>query len=426
MPVATPLKSHPQNDDLLHVAVDARCLNRPHLRGIGKVVTNVIELAGDDFRWTLLGDRPDLPFHTPRHPHVEAVAFDQRGYRFDAWQQWALPRRLARIKPDVFFAPANTAPVWQPAPTVTVVHDTIPWQGWHGEAGLKGWRRRMATRAVSQADAVISISQASAADLSTLMPRLASRLHVIPNAVDEAYFGSSEEQIQQAKQSVGATDPYVIYFGGSIPRKRLDWALRVFAAANIEGLALVLLGVQAASATTALSDISADIRARVIVPGFLDEQVMPGLIQGSVGVLYPTLYEGFGLPALEAQASGVACLMSPVASLAELAGPGAVMLPANDLPAWVAALKGVVSSNGLAPTAAAASQEWAKQFSWRRTAVAYGQIFADVAARRRKAMDVAPIVRNAAWSRNTIASALSQPDFRVHVVQKPIFPGGSS
>ena len=91
---------------------------------------------------------------------------------------------------------------------------------------------------------------------------------------------------------------------------------------------------------------------------------MPSLYAHAEAVLYPTLYEGFGFPALESQAAGVPVLMSALGSLTELTGPGAVVVPPHDLPAWVAAAQRILAGDN---PDLAASRLWAQRFSWQRT-----------------------------------------------------------
>src|SRR5437763_7794197 len=119
----------PSRDELIRVGADARCLNRPHLRGMGKYLSEVIarSCACQAVRWELLADRPDLPLHLPVNAGVTAHVFDCRGYRFHLWEQLALPRRARRCRVDVLHCPASSLPLWQPMPVVVTLHDTMPW-----------------------------------------------------------------------------------------------------------------------------------------------------------------------------------------------------------------------------------------------------------------------------------------------------------
>jgi alpha-1,3-rhamnosyl/mannosyltransferase len=97
---------------------------------------------------------------------------------------------------------------------------------------------------------------------------------------------------------------------------------------------------------------------------FVPDDEMILLYQTAIAVLYPTLYEGFGFPALEAQAVGTPVLFSALGSLQELQGPGAVVLPPRDLGAWVEACRRLVRERGENPTPNQQARNWAKGFSW--------------------------------------------------------------
>src|SRR6185503_1788720 len=91
--------------------------------------------------------------------------------------------------------------------------------------------------------------------------------------------------------------------------------------------------------------LPAHLRDLIVALEFVSETEMPSLYANAEAVLYPTLYEGFGFPALESQAAGVPVLMSALGSLTELTGPGAVVVPPHDLPAWVAAAQRMLAGD---------------------------------------------------------------------------------
>jgi glycosyltransferase involved in cell wall biosynthesis len=122
-----------------------------------------------------------------------------------------------------------------------------------------------------------------------------------------------------------------------------------------------------------------DARRGTFLPlPFVDEAAMPGLYAHSLAVLYPTLYEGFGFPALEAQSVGRPILMSALGSLRELVGPGAIVLPPHDKDAWIDACRRVVSSPAHVDAEARA---WARTFSWKAVADAFLSAYRTAAAR---------------------------------------------
>ena len=108
---------------------------------------------------------------------------------------------------------------------------------------------------------------------------------------------------------------------------------------------------------------------------------MPRLYQNAAAVLYPTLYEGFGFPALEAQAAGTPVLMSALGSLAELAGPGAVVLEPEDREGWIAAARAAVAAHRAGRRPDETARRWSRRFSWEASAAAHLAIYRQAAQR---------------------------------------------
>ncbi len=350
----------------MRVALDARTLNREHVRGIGRCLKELVTRSSEKHgvQWDLLGDRPDLPFHLPKARGQTIDLFEFRGYRFHSWEQLGVPHRAAKRGADLLHAPANRVPWWQPVPTVTTVHDTIPWQqeepGWH-----RGWYlHQLLPRAFRKCAAIITISESSKRDILRRWPDLAPKLHVIPNGVGDDYLDATPQPLYERLLGHGIRTPYLLYFGGSIPRKRLDWALRVAEALSVSGVQLVLCGVEPECHEKVRAEVSPQLRERICFAPFIAEEDLPNLYQNAVAVLYPTLYEGFGLPALEAQAVGAPVLFSDVSSLGELKGPGAVVLPPYDLDQWVASCRALLARRSVFPTPNDESRIWARRFSW--------------------------------------------------------------
>lgn len=353
-------------EDLIRVGVDARCLNRPHLRGIGKYLWEIIDRssATQGIHWEIFADRPDLPLHHPTNADLTAHVFDCRGYRFHVWEQLALPNRARRCRVDVLHCTASSLPLWQPLPVVLTLHDTIPWQqdepGWSS-----GWYRDwLLPRAFKKCAAVIAASEAAKRDILCLWPNLADKIHVIPHGIADHYLQATLDPISESLTRAGVRTPYLLYVGGEIPRKRLDWAIRILGELTDTRLNLVICGVERGTQDLIRNTVNPELRSRLCFLPFTEEAEMPSLYANAVAVLYPTLYEGFGLPALEAQAVGTPVLFSSVGSLAELEGPCAVVLPTHDLKAWVKTCRQCLADRFPHRNSNEVSRRWARKFSW--------------------------------------------------------------
>jgi alpha-1,3-rhamnosyl/mannosyltransferase len=146
-------------------------------------------------------------------------------------------------------------------------------------------------------------------------------------------------------------------------------------------LQLVVLGVPEMGHAAARDALAPELRERVCFAPFLSQTLMPRLYQNAAALLYPTLYEGFGFPALEAQAVGTPVLMSALGSLAELVGPGAMVLEPEDRDGWIAAARMAVEArrDGASPNDAA--RRWARRFTWEASAAAHLALYRRAAER---------------------------------------------
>ena len=113
-----------------------------------------------------------------------------------------------------------------------------------------------------------------------------------------------------------------------------------------------------------MSGLPSELQARVHFANFLSDEELRALYRGSAAVLYPTLYEGFGFPAVEAQAAGVPAIFSALGSLRELIGPLAMVVPPHDIEAWLAALAQARALGEARAEKARAARAWARKFSW--------------------------------------------------------------
>jgi alpha-1,3-rhamnosyl/mannosyltransferase len=183
-----------------------------------------------------------------------------------------------------------------------------------------------------------------------------------------------------AEQIDGA--PYAVYLGGPMQRKRADWAMEVLGVCRQPRLKLVICGFGSAARRDALAALQPELRGRVLFAEFLSDAELRALYRGAQAVLYPTLYEGFGFPALEAQAAGTPVLFSPLGSVKELIGPLAMVVPPYDRDAWVAALDETAAMGEQRFVRAHAAAEWVRRFAWSESFAKHLAVYRQVGARQ--------------------------------------------
>lgn len=413
----------------MRVGLVARCLNTPHLRGMGRYVQELLKqstrghadaaagpAAGpgasvgatpDRVEWTLYGDDPRHPLQAPGAPNIQSDVFAFRGDRFELWEQLGLPLRVRRRPPQLLHATEGALPWWQPVPTVVTVHDTMAWQEHDGSPGARFYWNRLQPAALARCAAVITISQSSRRDILARWPGLERKLTVIPHGIDDAYLAagaggsagspapreggadvpwSPRARLPAVLQADLGSAPYLVYLGGPMQRKRFDWALQVLQACDEPTLHLVACGFGDVARRAGAEVLPAALRGRVHFTPFLDDAELLALYRGAAAVLYPTRYEGFGFPAVEAQAAGAPAIFSAVGSLAELVGPLAMVVDADDLGAWVAAVRAALARPGAERHRLADdARRWAGGFSWQRSYRRHLDVYRDVLAGRESA-----------------------------------------
>jgi alpha-1,3-rhamnosyl/mannosyltransferase len=233
-------------------------------------------------------------------------------------------------------------------------------------------RARLAGRS---ADAVITVSDSSADDVLRLLgPGSRERIHVVPNGIDVAAFRiPTHADVARAKANHEVGDrPYVLFVGNLEPRKNIVALTDAVARLNASGTECDLLvgGSPAWDAEETLRAIEGSPHARRL--GFVDEADLPGLMAGSAAFAFPSLYEGFGLPVLEALAVGATVVCSRAGSLAEVAGPHAHFC-GPDAESIAEALDAALHRGH--PTTPGRASEWARSFTWEASAARHAAVF---------------------------------------------------
>jgi glycosyltransferase involved in cell wall biosynthesis len=286
------------------------------------------------------------------------------------------PRVERFVDFDVLLATNFLPPATARPGVVLVVHDVafrrFPETAPHMD---ERWLQRF-ERWLGRAARVIVPSASARDDLRQLFGVPGERIEVIHHGVDAHEFRPAPDPVvADVRRRFGIEGPYALFIGGIEPRKNLELLVRAFAGMKEDRLALVIAGgpvrwfPEAATHLDAtIAALPGQVRDRVIRTGYVSEPDKLALMTGAILLAYPSRYEGFGFPVLEAFAAGLPVLTSNVSSLPEIAGGAAELVDPEDPAAITAALDRMVGDRDLLDNLAAAGVARVSGFTWEATA----------------------------------------------------------
>jgi alpha-1,3-rhamnosyl/mannosyltransferase len=279
---------------------------------------------------------------------------------------------MRRQRPDVIHAPYFLRPYRAPAPVVLTVYDLIPLVLPQDYSRRERFIFRVGMRlSLRTARLALAISQATADDFVHVFGTARSRLRVTPLAPGAAFRPQSQQAIDATRQRLHLDGEYVLYLGSNKPHKNLSSLTDAWAqiAAGHPDVTLAIAGHWDPRFPQAREEVAAaGLERRVRFVGSVAPDDLPALYSGARLFCFPSLYEGFGLPVLEAMACGTPVVCSDASSLPEVAGDAALLVDPHDAEALAAALHRVLSDAALRDDLAERSLARAGAFSWARTA----------------------------------------------------------
>ena len=312
---------------------------------------------------------------------TRAVAPALRPLRL-AWEQLALPGELHRSAVEVHHAPHYTMPERARVPTVVTIHDMTFFDNpeWHERSKVALFRRAIRV-AVERADHLIAVSGDTARRIRERFGEV--DISVIPHGIDHERFhprASADES--RMLGDIGIPERYIGFVGTIEPRKNLPHLIQAFdrIAGDYPDLHLVIAGQRGWGLDSFESALASSRHTdRIVITGYLPEQAVPALLRQASVVAYPSLAEGFGLPALEALACGAPLVSTTGSAVEEVVGGTAMLVPPGDVNALASALDRTIRepdqqriSTGLAI---------AGRFTWAASAAAHIDVYRKVRKR---------------------------------------------
>ncbi len=338
--------------------------------------------AGAGHRFRLYLREPALKGLLPHGPEVEHVLLGPRRL----WTHLGLSREMLRRPPDVLFVPAHVVPLAHPPATVVTVHDLgyrfFPRQHTAASRLYLDASTRFSCHAARR---VVADSRATSRDLQQQYGVPASKIAVVYPGLDGTLARAGDAAQKAVRERYQLPRPFVLYVGTIQPRKNLARLAEAFARLPdaCAGIDLVLAGrpgwltdeIQACVRALGLED-------RVRFPGYVPQEDLAALLSAAECFVMPSLYEGFGLPVLEAMACGTPVICSSAGSLPEVVGDAALQFAPFDLDGLAAALARLLADPGLRREMVARGHARTRAFSWERTACEVLDTLLEAAQRR--------------------------------------------
>jgi glycosyltransferase involved in cell wall biosynthesis len=300
--------------------------------------------------------------------------------------QMMLPRVVARSQPDLCHFTNALAPLWLNRPYVLSIYDAtlFLYSRYHPRTRLLAIRLLL-PMAARRASAVITISDSARQDLLQVLKIPPEKIHVVYGAAPQHFRQvTNAGQLASLRQKYGLPEQFLLYVGTLEPRKNLTRLVQAFSQLKAQGHPhkLVLAGPWGWSMNGFHQQIEElNLADRVQLLGYIPDEDLPGLYSLATAFVFPSLYEGFGLPPLEAMACGTPVLSSRNSSLAEICGDAAYLVDPRDVENLAEGLRRVVADADLRAQLSESGRRRAQEFSWERAARETAAVYEGVLAK---------------------------------------------
>jgi len=353
---------------------------RGHFSGVVRYTHELVRaLASMLPDLTLFVTRADSMLDGVAVRQVRAPFATPNEYARAFWEQVIVPVEVARLAPDVYHSPNYILPIAVRCPSVVTVHDLAYMESSLHRIRSHLYLSALTALAIRKATRIICPSTFTRAELVRHYPALADRIRVVGEGVDDRFSPQPQKSVDRFRDRLGLHRPYVLFVGTVEPRKNIARLIRAFdAAVARHGFEHEL--VIAGNSGWRNGDVQLEIslaRARVRLLGYVADQDLALLYSGADLFAYPALYEGFGLPPLEAMACGTPVLTSNQGALPEVVGDAAVMVDPQDEQAIATAISDLLGDPARRARLKQLGLEQAKKHRWEvaaeQTLAVYGE-----------------------------------------------------
>jgi glycosyltransferase involved in cell wall biosynthesis len=375
----------------LRIVIDVR-----HIKdfGIGTYIRNLVAALSDldqHNKYLLSAFRRDIPEFGHLAPNFETVVYDEPEKH--RWEDLTYPWFLKSLAPDLVHLPLNDVPLLMRNPYVVTIHDMSSFL-FGAQTGIKeNLRLYRFRRGLLRADRVIAVSTATRRDVENLLGIRPDRMRLVYSAPDPNFLKHQSEPASREKlrERFQIQYPFVLYAGRIRPHKNIPRLIEAFAVVRGElesppvykDLRLIIIGDEI-SRNPEVRRAVAQTRTQQVVRflGFVPFETLKEFYSAASAFAFPSLYEGFGLPPLEAMATGIPVVTSSVSSLPEVVGDAAMIVNPENVFDIARGIREVLVDEGVRSRLIRSGFAQVRQFSWRRTAEQTLEVYGEVARRR--------------------------------------------
>ncbi len=297
---------------------------------------------------------------------------------------------LRRLRPDVFHNPHRAVPYWMPCPYIVTVHDLdqIVFRDAFGSRFRAEVRFHLLRHGLRGASRILTVSDATRQDLVSLLGLPGERIEVIPNAIDEQFTRhDADEDLRLTLERYQVDYPFLLYAGSIQPQKNLRRLIEAFSVVQAEleqhprygALRLIIIGDDpAGDPDLRRSVVLCRVQQRVRFLGFVPIDTLRAFYRSAAAFVFPSLYEGFGLPPLEAMAQGTPVVTSNVSALPEVVGDAAVLVNPENVFDIARGIRQALLDDDLRRGLSARGLRQVARFSWDRAADRVLEIYREV------------------------------------------------
>jgi len=332
----------------------------------------------------LLNQLKKIDRHNQYIPLAPSNKSDLSAPKRFAWDQFGVLNLAKKNKVDIFHQPCFSVPVLKgKIKTVVTIHDLIATKyGKDLPFFARTYFGKWMTYTYKYANKIICDSQNTKKDVMDMLNIPEKKISVIHLAANELYSKSADKnKILGIKNKYKTGEKYLLHVGTLNPRKNIQFIINIFQkiTGDLPGYKLVITGKKSWYYQTLVAEAKRlNIMDKVIFTGYVPDEDTPYLINGAEIFLFPSLYEGFGLPPLEAMTAGIPVISSNSSSLPEVVGEGGILLSPTDELGWIRNIKAIINNPNLKRSLIAKGLKQAKKFSWQKCALETLEVYEEL------------------------------------------------